>query len=81
MLMGDDEDGNISIISFLTITPTAWQPQQPAEAARRLIALRKFMEIRRKERKQTNVLTNCGGGACSHSCHVDALSLHRRHII
>lgn len=22
MLMGDDEDGNISIISFLTITPT-----------------------------------------------------------
>lgn len=23
VLMGDDEDGNISIISFLTITPTA----------------------------------------------------------
>lgn len=64
---GDDEDRNISIISFLTIAPTAWQPQQPAEAALRLIALRKFMEIRKDERKQTIVLTNCGG-ARSHCC-------------
>lgn len=78
--MGDDEDRNISIISFLTITPTAWQLQQPAEAGRQLIALRKFMEIWRKERKQTIMLTNCGG-AHSHGCRVDALSLHHPHII
>lgn len=49
MLMGNDEDGNVSIISFLTIILNMWRPQQQVHsAAANTVALRKFMEMGNK---------------------------------